>query len=77
MNVGIRQKNREREKNILDVSGSSNSILLAIKKSIKLKKMGKIKKSHVYGYGNSTNKIVEILEKISLNKNLIQKQIHY
>ena len=77
VNVGIRQKNRERGKNILDVSGSSNSILLAIKKSIKLKKMGKIKKSHVYGYGNSTNKIVEILEKISLNKNLIQKQIHY
>jgi GDP/UDP-N,N'-diacetylbacillosamine 2-epimerase (hydrolysing) len=77
VNVGIRQQNRERGGNVIDVSGSSNLILLSIKKSLKLKKMGKIKTSHVYGYGNSTKKIIEILEKISLDKKLIQKQIHY
>ena len=41
--------------------------------------MKKIAKNHknIYGDGNASKKIVEILEKINLDKKLIQKQLSY
>ena len=77
INVGIRQQNRERGKNVIDAKGTTQSISSSISKAQKLKNTGKIKKSHLYGKNKPSKKIVEILERISLNRNLIQKQIHY
>ena len=36
-----------------------------------------IKKVNVYGTGNSSKKIVQVLEKIQLDEKLTQKQIYY
>lgn len=77
VNIGIRQKNRESEKSVINVKGNSvNEIYLAIKKNLMKKKI-KYKKKNVYGKGNASKKIVRILERISLDKSLIQKQISY
>ncbi len=75
INVGIRQKDRERGKNVIDIEKTSiNSIYNAIDESIKIKKVNEIS---VYGDGKASKKIVQYLENIILTKQLIQKQITY
>ncbi len=78
VNIGIRQEGREKGRNVLDVKYDSiMSIHEAIIKSLKIKKPTRKITDHIYGKGNASKKIVNILEKIHLNKDLIQKQIHY
>ena len=78
VNIGIRQKDRERGKNVLDVQDYTvNSIYHAIVKALKAKKRSKFVNKYIYGKGNSSKKIIQHLEKIQLNKELIQKQIFY
>lgn len=77
VNIGIRQKNRERGKNVIDVPvEKSLDIQKAILKALNLKK-SKLSNIRIYGSGNASKKIVGILEKIKLDKKLIQKQIMY
>ena len=77
INIGIRQKGREKGRNVIDVENPNSKIIAnAISKSLKMKKLSKINEK-LYGPGNSSKKIVEILEKIKLDKKLIQKQIAY
>lgn len=77
VDIGIRQKGRERGKNVINIEdGSPINTLNAIKKSFK-KKNQKIKKERIYGNGNASKKIVKILEEIKITKKFIQKQIHY
>lgn len=77
VNIGIRQEGRERGKNIFDIKNDSvKSIHNAIIKALRTKKTNKIT-DYIYGRGTAAKKIVRILEKINLNKDLIQKQIHY
>jgi len=77
VNIGIRQKNRERGKNVIDVPvEKSLDIQKAILKALNLKK-SKLSNVRIYGSGNTSKKIVGILEKIKLDKKLIQKQIMY
>ena len=76
INIGIRQENRERGNNVTDVSGnSSKSIYLAIKYALENKNRKKFVNRFVYGKGNASKKIVKILERLPINKKLIQKQI--
>lgn len=77
INIGIRQKDRERGSNVIDVGHSAEKIFHAIKKGFKLKKQKKFKNKYIYGNGNSSKKITQILETIELNDDLIQKQINY
>jgi UDP-hydrolysing UDP-N-acetyl-D-glucosamine 2-epimerase len=78
VNIGIRQKGREKGKNVIDVSDEkSNLIQNAILNALKRKKKGNLSKIRIYGNGNASKKIVSILEKIKLDKKLIQKQIFY
>ena len=78
VNIGIRQKGREGNKKIIHISPESPDIIYnVIRKSLNKKRTYKIKKSGVYGKGNSSKKIVKILEKTKLDKKLIQKQIFY
>ena len=75
VNIGIRQEGREHGKNVIHVKKFvTPKIELAIKKSLNSnhKKISKI-----YGNGTSTKKIIKVLENISLNENLLQKQISY
>lgn len=78
INIGIRQKNRERGNNVIDVKGNSvnlihKAILAALRKPHKTDSVNRF----IYGDGTSSNKIVKHLTEIVLNKNLIQKQIFY
>jgi len=76
VNIGIRQKNRERGKNVIDVKGNSTKLIeIAIRNALRKNKTKF--PNHLYGTGKSSKKIVKILENISLNKELIQKQIFY
>ncbi len=77
INVGIRQKSREGRKNIINLKGDSTIEIYKVLADI-LNKNKKIrKKNFMYGKGNSSKKIVSILEKIELNRKLIEKQITY
>ena len=77
VNVGIRQQNREKGKNIFDVPNTSvNSILRVIKNALKSSKQHRTKRT-IYGDGNASKKIIKQLERITINDKLIQKQIFY
>lgn len=77
VNIGIRQQGRESGNNVIHVPNHSiEQIHKAIKISLNIKK-NSLKNSYIYGKGNSSKKIVSILEKIKIDKNLIQKQIFY
>ncbi len=73
VNIGIRQKDREKGPNVLDTHTSTKSILNTINKAQKIQ----LDNTKIYGIGNTAKKIVHILETIPLDKNLIQKQIFY
>ena len=78
VNIGIRQAGREKGKNVINVKDNSiKSINKAIVQSLKIKKLPKKSSNYIYGKGDTAKKIVKILEKINIDKDLIQKQIHY
>lgn len=78
VNIGIRQKNRESGKNVLNVRKESmESIYAAILMALKRKKSHQFINRYIYGHGNASAKIVRYLENIKLDKELIQKQISY
>ena len=77
VNIGIRQRSRERGHNVIDVEHfNQKSIYYAIKKSLGLKRE-KLRDISIYGERNVSKKIVKQLEIIKLNSKLIQKQITY
>ena len=63
VNIGNRQSNRERGDNVLDCKNTYKSIL----KSIYIQKNKKFKSSKIYGDGNSSKKIINLLIKTPLN----------
>ena len=77
VDIGIRQKNRDRGKNVLTVE--SNSAALIYKTLLKALKMRdkKFKNDFIYGKGNASKKICRHLESIKLDDSLIQKEITY
>lgn len=78
VNIGVRQEGRERGMNVIDVSeGNPKSIHRAILDAFKMRKHGRLANEHIYGNGTASKKIIHYLEKINLNKDLIQKQIFY
>jgi GDP/UDP-N,N'-diacetylbacillosamine 2-epimerase (hydrolysing) len=77
VNVGIRQNDRERGPNVIDVNDDVKLIYSALKKAILMRQSFKLKPTKIYGNGNSSKKIIKILETIRLSKDLIQKQIAY
>lgn len=74
INIGTRQQGRLRPNNVIDVGYNKNEILNAINKckNLKLKHCDKI-----YGLGDSSEKIVNLLKLININSEIIQKQITY
>ena len=63
VNIGNRQNLRERGNNVIDVEINSSKIIQAIKKITNKK----IKKSKIYGNGNSIKKILKVLSSIKLD----------
>ena len=79
INIGNRQQGRERSDNILDVKPQKNEIIKAIGFIMNNKSFQKKAKKCVnkFGDGKASQKIVNILKKIQINDDLIQKQITY
>lgn len=76
VNIGSRQTGRLRPKNVFDVNHNQLEIVSAINKCIEFKRKN-IKVENPYGDGNSAQRILSILKKIDLSKNIIQKTITY
>jgi GDP/UDP-N,N'-diacetylbacillosamine 2-epimerase (hydrolysing) len=74
INIGTRQNGRLRSDNIIDVDYSEEQIYNAIKKCISIEK---IEYEKPYGLGDSSQKIVELIKKIDISGQIIQKQITY
>ena len=74
VNIGSRQKNRERGFNVIDVEYNKNQIFNAILKQMKNRK---IKKSFIYGDGFANKKIITLLNKIFKKKVSVEKQLNY
>jgi len=77
VNIGIRQRDREKGPNVVDVEDISvDNIHKSILSAFKMKKR-KPAKTLIYGNGTASKKIVKHLERITLDRKLIQKQIYY
>lgn len=74
VNIGSRQKNRERGFNVIDVEYNKNQIFNAILKQMKNRK---IKKSFIYGDGFANKKMITLLNKIFKKKVSVEKQLNY
>ena len=78
VNIGARQNGRLKSTSVINVGYNKNRIKKAIKKALENKKTKNTKKQRsLYGDGNSSKKIVKLLEKIDLNKIPIQKKLTY
>jgi len=76
VNVGIRQEGRETGNNVINTNNTPDSIIAGIKKAFVLKNK-KFRMNKIYGNGKSSKKIIRVLENITIDKRLIQKQIQY
>ena len=70
INIGDRQRCRERNSNVVDVPPEAEKIRSAISKALH---DGPYTGSNVYGDGQSSSRIVEYLETISLNPSTLEK----
>ena len=79
VNVGSRQRGRIHGKNVIFTNNDSDEILIAIKKSVEdLDYIKVVKESaNPYGDGNSSDKIIDVLSRIEIDKDLIYKNITY
>jgi len=79
VNIGRRQEGREKAANVIDVSYRKEEIKKAIEKAIYDKKFKeKVKKcKNPYGDGKTGARIAGILDKIKINKKLLEKKITF
>ena len=79
INVGTRQEGRSNTTSIINVKYNKKAIKKAIKKAVEDKKfLESIKKQkNQHGNGNASKKIINILEKLNLQKISIQKKLAY
>ena len=75
VNIGIRQKNREKSKNVIDVPQKSKLIYLAITKALATK--NRYNSRSIYGSGVAATKIVKLLEQVKISNRLLQKELTY
>jgi len=77
VNIGIRQKNREHGPNVINVKEFSKiKISIAIKKALS-KKETELKISKIYGNQKVAKKMINILEKINVDEELMEKGLTY
>ena len=79
INIGERQRGRLHSENVIFVDNDMNQIQSAIQKVLFDKdfKDTLSKVINLYGQGNSSDQVVEVLSEIKLNSNLIHKNISY
>jgi UDP-N-acetylglucosamine 2-epimerase len=79
VNIGIRQQDRERADNVVDVDNNKEEIKKAIEKVLYDEKfIEKVKKcKSPYGDGKAAEKIVEVLNSITIDEKMIMKRMTY
>ncbi len=78
VNIGIRQDNRERSTNVIDVPHERKKILAAIRTATGPAFVKKAKKSkNPYGEGKAGVRMAKILAETAIDKKLIQKKLAY
>ena len=76
VNIGNRQKGRIMADNIIVCSNEYQDIVNSIKKSLSNKFKEEVKNiESLYGEGNTSKKIVQILETIKINEVLLKKKL--
>ena len=77
VNIGTRQQDRERAKNVIDVSYEKDSIQKGIEKALFDESFRErvVNIKNPYGEGDSSVKIVKLLKSVSL-EGIIQKRFH-
>jgi len=77
VNIGTRQKDRERAKNVIDVSYDKESIRSGIEKALFDVKFRKDIEniSNPYGDGKSSKRIIELLKTVNLD-GIVQKRFY-
>lgn len=76
VNIGNRQQGRLMADNIINVDNEANNIIEGINKALseEFKKITQNVKS-LYGEGNTSKDIVEVLKKIEINEKLLKKKL--
>lgn len=79
VNIGIRQEGRERGNNVIDVGHNKQEIVKGIEKALTDKEfLREVKKCQSpYGDGKTSQRIADILSKMEITPELIQKKITY
>lgn len=79
VNIGSRQKGRQKGENVIDTGYNTGEIVAAINIALYDEVFKRKVKTAInpYGNGNSSKKIVEILEKIVITPDLLQKRMMY
>jgi GDP/UDP-N,N'-diacetylbacillosamine 2-epimerase (hydrolysing) len=78
INIGNRQKGRERTINVIDANNDEEEIYKSIKKGLSKKFKEKMKMvKNPYYKPNTSQKILDILLKTKINNKLIQKKLTY
>ena len=79
VNIGTRQKGRQKGDNIIDTGYNSHEIANAIDHALNDTEFRNNVKNtkNPYGEGNSSEKIVDILNKIVITPDLLQKRMMY
>jgi len=79
VNIGSRQEGRERGKNVIDVGHNKREITKGIEKTLTDREflVGVKKCQSPYGDGKASQRIAEILSKVEITTQLIQKRIAY
>lgn len=77
VNIGSRQKGRLMAKNIINSNYNSDEIYSSIKKALtdEYREYVKNETISLYGDGNTSEKIVEVLENINIDEKLIRKRL--
>lgn len=77
VNIGIRQEGRERGKNVIDIEHKKQEILKGIEKALTNNEFLKeVKKcENPYGEGKASQRIAEVLSKVEITPQLLQKKI--
>lgn len=77
VNIGDRQAGRERGLNVIQTTDSVESIRRAIQKAVKRPRTGRPDKTHPYGGGGASRKIVRVLKGLVIDDKLRRKLITY
>ena len=79
VNIGDRQKGRERSSNVIDTPHDKQKIKQAIKRALQNEKFKKslLNCTNPYGDGNASQRIVNILSHLSITPDIFKKKITY